>query len=55
MRIVLYTEVDDQCVKLAPRSTRGSRILQERVSNPSERGTPIILTHVTGTKQFFWP
>ena len=53
----------------------GSRILQRRVSNPSERGTggrapkvehfpgilyfqifrtpPIILTHVTGTKQFF--
>jgi len=36
---------------------RGSGILQGRVSNPSERGTaappPIILTHVTGTKQFF--
>jgi len=34
---------------------RGSRILPGRVSNPSERGTPppIILTHVTGTKQFF--
>jgi len=32
---------------------RGSKILQGRVSNPSERGTaPIILTHVTGTKQF---
>ena len=36
-------------------SRRGSRILQGRVSNPSESGTappPIILTHVTGTKQF---
>ena len=35
---------------------RGPRILQGRVSNPSERVTappPIILTHVTGTKQFF--
>ena len=35
---------------------RGSRILQGRVSNPSEKGKvpppPIILTHVTGTKQF---
>ena len=33
---------------------RGSRILQGRVSSPSEKGTPpIILTHVTGTEQFF--
>ena len=37
------------------RARRESRILQGRVYNPSERGTatPIILTHVTGTKQFF--
>jgi len=41
--------------RLVTDSRRGSRILQGRVSNPSERGTvpPIILTHVTGTKQFF--
>ena len=38
---------------------RGSRILQGLVSNPSERAPeverppPIILTHITGTKQFF--
>ena len=44
---------------LACDTRRESRILQGRVSNPSERGTggrappPIILTHVTGTKQFF--
>jgi len=37
-----------------PVHRRGSRILQGRVSNPSERGTapPIILIHVTGNKQF---
>ena len=39
------------------RHRSGSRILQGQVSNPSESGSlppsPIILTHVTGTKQFF--
>ena len=42
-------------VRRVIKNRSGSRILQGRVSNPSESGTapPIILTYVNGTKQFF--
>ena len=57
-RVDGMTRVDVEALRRRSSVRRGSRILQGRVSNPSERGTsfpppPIILTHVTGTKQFF--